>query len=110
MGAQSAHAPILDPHFLSRLALATPLSTLDPAHTEVHQLLAHSPQQLALLLDRVRAKKHYDCPHLVKIIDSHTIESTNICSTVIRTYIVVEKPQSLVQEVQQRQALNLGFS
>lgn len=51
------------------------------------------------MLEKIRVKKNYDCPFIIKIIDSHTLESKSLCSTIIKTYIVVEKPQSLAEEI-----------
>lgn len=62
------------------------------------------------MLEKIRIKKAYDCPYIIKILDSHTLESQNLCSTVIKTYIVVEKPQKLADEIEERISLKMGFS
>lgn len=49
------------------------------------------------MLEKIRIKKNYDCPYVLKIIDSHTLESKSLCSTIIKTYIVVEKPETLTE-------------
>lgn len=49
------------------------------------------------MLEKIRIKKNYDCPYILRIMDSHTMQSKNFCSTIIKTYIVVEKPESLAQ-------------
>lgn len=35
----------------------------------------------------------------MRILDSHTIQAENLCSTMIKTLVVVEKQQTLSQEV-----------
>jgi hypothetical protein len=62
------------------------------------------------MLEQIRSKKKYECPYLIKILDSHTVESQNFCSTLIKMYIVVEKPQSLAEEIERRIAMKVGFS
>lgn len=49
------------------------------------------------MLEKIRIKKNYDSPYVLKIIDSHTLESKSLCSTIIKTYIVVEKPETLTE-------------
>lgn len=51
------------------------------------------------MLEKIRIKKNYNCPYLIKIIDSHTLECKNLCSTLIKVYIVIEKPESLADEI-----------
>ena len=61
------------------------------------------------MLETIRTKKNYDCRFLVRILDSHTIQSENICSTIIKTYVVIEKPQSLQEEIEFRIENKMGF-
>ena len=67
--------------------------------TEVHEIFSHSPEHHKILLEGIFAKKNYDCPYIIKIIDSHTIHSENMCSTITKTYVYIEKLQSLEEEI-----------
>ena len=68
----SADTSIINGKFLKTLSMSTPLRSIGQAETEVHEIVCLSPEHHQIMLEKIRIKKNYDCPFIIKIIDSHT--------------------------------------
>lgn len=55
--------------------------------------MTHSEDQHRQLLITLSRFKQYDCRHVVKLVDSHTVQSNNLCSIMNYIYAVLEKPK-----------------
>ena len=67
-------------------------------HFTVRQILTQSPEQHHNLIAIITKFKQLSCPHIVKLIDSHSVESHNLCSVVSHLYVVIEKPKYGLRE------------
>lgn len=59
----------------------------------VREILTHSEDQHRQLLITLSRFKQYECRNVVKLVDSHTVQSNNLCSIMNYIYAVLEKPK-----------------
>ena len=59
----------------------------------VREILTHSEDQHRQLLITLSRFKQYECRNVVKLVDSHTVQSNNLCSIINYIYAVLEKPK-----------------
>jgi serine/threonine protein kinase len=59
----------------------------------VREILTHSEDQHRQLLITLSRFKQYDSRNIVKLVDSHTVQSNNLCSIMNYIYAVLEKPR-----------------
>lgn len=108
MGALGSLPSPLTQHGLNTLKSTLPLNTLDH-NTQLLEIFSYSPQHHDEVLERIRIKKNYDCPYVTRILDSHTVHLQNMCSSMIKTYVVIEKPHSLADELAYRTENCIAF-
>lgn len=59
----------------------------------IKEILTHSLNQHHEHLLHLTKFKHYQCQNVLKLVDSHTMQSSNLCSLTIYLYAVFEKPK-----------------
>jgi hypothetical protein len=74
----------------------------------IRPLSVHSPEQHQELISLMAKFKQFKCPHLLRLIDSHSVQAHNLCSVVSQLYLVIEKPKhTLSSYLQEKNILRL---
>lgn len=55
----------------------------------IKPILTQSPEHHQQLISLIARFKQFQCPHLIKLVDSHSVQSYNLCSIISHIYLVV---------------------
>lgn len=59
----------------------------------IRPISVHSQEHHQELISLTTKFKQFKCKHIVKLIDSHSVQAHNLCSVISQLYLVLEKPK-----------------